>query len=137
MELNPAVPWAHAGLGLAFLIKGQFEEAAVAAQGESAEWARLLIVAMARWSQKRISESDAALGRLIETSADTAAYQIAEVYAYREEKDRAFEWLERARRQRDSGLIGLRSDPFLVNLRGDSRWDAFLHKMGLADDQLK
>ena len=46
-----------------------------------------------------------------------AAYQIAEVYAYRGEKDRAFEWLERARRQRDSGLIGLRIDPFLANLQ--------------------
>jgi adenylate cyclase len=137
MELNPAMPWAHAGLGVAFLMKGKFEEAAVAAQGESAEWARLLVVAMARWSQKRIPESDAALARLIETSADTAAYQVAEIYAYRGEKDRAFEWLERARRQRDSGLGSLRSDPFLANLQGDPRWDAFVRTMGLADDQLK
>jgi hypothetical protein len=92
---------------------------------------------MARWNQKRIPEADVALNRLIETSADTAAYQIAEVYAYRSEKDRAFEWLERARRQRDTGLTLLRIDPFLANLREDPRWDAFLRTMGLADDQLK
>jgi hypothetical protein len=92
---------------------------------------------MARWSQKRIPESDAALARLIESSADTAGFQIAEVYAYRGEKDRAFEWLERAFRQRDPGLAGLQYDPFLANLRGDSRWNVFLRKMGLADDQLK
>ena len=61
VELNPAAPWAHAGLGLAFLIEGKFEEAAVTAQDDAAEWARLLIVATARWSQKRIPESDAAL----------------------------------------------------------------------------
>jgi hypothetical protein len=108
-----------------------------AAKDDAADWARLLVVAMARWSQKRIPESDAALARLIETAADTAAYQIAEVYAYREDKDRAFEWLERARRQRDSGLVGLRSDPFLKRLEGDPRWSTFVHKMGLADDQLK
>jgi tetratricopeptide (TPR) repeat protein len=137
VELNPAAPWAHAGLGLAFLIKGKFEEAAVAAQDDAAEWARLLIVAMARWSQKRIPEADAALARLVEGSADTAAYQIAEVYAYRGEKDRAFEWLERARRQRDPGLGTLRSDPVLANLHGDPRWIAFVRTMGLADDQLK
>jgi serine/threonine-protein kinase len=137
VELNPAAPWAHAGLGLAFLIKGKFEEAAVAAQDDAAEWARLLIVAMARWSQKRIPEADAALARLVEGSADTAAYQIAEVYAYRGENDRAFEWLERARRQRDPGLGTLRSDPFLANLQGDPRWIAFVRTMGLADDQLK
>jgi TolB-like protein len=137
VELNPAAPWAHAGLGLAFLIEGKFEEAAVAAQDDAAEWARLLIVACARWGEKRIPESDAALAQLTETFADTAAYQIAEVHAYRGDKDRAFEWLERARRQRDGGLAGMRRDPLLANLKGDPRWNAFLHTMGLADDQLK
>ena len=92
---------------------------------------------MARWSQKRVPEADAALARLVEGSADTAAYQIAEVHAYRGEKDRAFEWLERARQQRDPGLGGLRSDPLLANLQKDPRWNPFVRKMGLADDQLK
>jgi len=98
---------------------------------------RLLVVAMARWSQKRMPEADAALADLINNNADGAAYQIAEVYAYREEKDQAFQWLERAHRQRDSGLVGLQIDPFLKNLHPDPRWNAFLHKMGLANDQLK
>ena len=71
------------------------------------------------------------------TSLMTAACQIGAVYAYRGEKDRAFEWLERARRQRDSGLVALRSEPVYDNLHRDPRWNAFLHKMGLADDQLK
>ena len=137
VELSPAAPWAHAGLGISFLLQGKFEEAAVAAQDDAAEWARLLVVAMARWSQRRIPEADAALARLIESSADTAAYQIAEVYAYRGEKNRAFEWLERARRQRDPGLGTLRSDPFLANLQADPRWIAFVRTMGLADDQIK
>src|SRR5262249_36827312 len=135
--LNPAAPWSHAGLGFAFLVKGKFEEAAVAAQDDAAEFARLLVVAMARWGQKRIPEADAALTRLTDGFADTAAYQIAEVYAYRGDKDRAFEWLERARRQRDGGLGFMRCDPSLANLRAGSRWDLFLRKMGLADDQLK
>ena len=137
VELNPAAPWSHAGLGLAFIVKGKFEEAAVAAQDDAAEWTRLFVVAMARWSQKRIPEADAALARLIESSADTSAYLIADVYAYRGDKDRAFEWLERARRQRDQTLGFLRCDPFLANLREDPRWNSFLHTMGLADDQLK
>ena len=137
VELNPAAPWSHAGLGLAFMVKGKFDEAAVAAQDDAAEWARLLVVAMARWSQKRIPEADAALARLTEGFADTAAYQIAEVHVYRGEIDQAFEWLERARRQRDGGLGLMRCDPFLANLREDPRWNSFLHTMGLADDQWK
>src|SRR5438067_919611 len=137
IELNPAAPYYHAGLGSAYLLEGKLEEAANAAQADTAEWARLTIMACIRRSQKRIPESDAALAQLIKSSAETAAYQIADVYAYRGDKDRAFEWLERARRQRDAGLPGLRTDPYLANLRGDPGWYAFLHTMGLADDQLK
>src|SRR6059058_1487672 len=137
VELNPAAPWAHAGLGLSFLIEGKFEEAEVAAHDDAGEWAQLLIVACARWGEKRIPESDAALAQLTESFADVAAYQIAEVHAYRGDKDRAFEWLERARRQRDGGLAGMRRDPLLANLHSDPRWNTFLRTMGLADDQLK
>jgi len=137
VELNPAAPWAHAGLGLSYLLENKFEEAATAAQPDAGDWARLLIVSCARWGQKRVQESDAALAELTAKDSETAAYQIAEVYAYRGDKDRAFEWLERARRQRDPGLTGLRKDPLLPNLYDDPRWNAFLHTMSLADDQLK
>jgi len=136
VELNPAAPWAHAGLGLAYLLENKFEEAVTEAQDDAGEWARLLIVGCARWSQKRVAESDTALAELIKNDAETAAYQIAEAYAYRGDKDKGFEWLERARRQRDPGLASLRRDPLLENLHGDPRWNAFLHTMGLADDQL-
>ena len=39
------------------------------------------------------------------------AYQVGDVYAWRGEKDKAFEWLERAYQQRDSGLNGIAYDP--------------------------
>jgi tetratricopeptide (TPR) repeat protein len=137
VELNSAAPWAHAGLGLSYLLENKFKEAAIEAQADAGEWARLLIVSCARWGEKHVTESDAALAQLTANESETAAYQIAEVYAYRGDKDRAFEWLERARRQRDPGLASLRKDPLLSNLHGDPRWNAFLRTMGLADDQLK
>ena len=136
VELNPAAPWAHAGLGLACLLEGKFEEAVAATEGEAGEWARLLIVACARWGEKKIPEADAALAMLTKDFAETAAYQIAEVHAYRGDKGKAFEWLERARRQHDGGLPSLRKDPLLTNLYDDPRWNAFPRTMGLADDQL-
>jgi serine/threonine-protein kinase len=137
IELNPSVPYAHAGIGLTYLLEGKLEEAANAAQKDAADWARLLIMGCTRWAQKRIPESDGALAELIEKDGETAAYQIAEAYAYRNDKDHAFEWLERARRQRDAGLPALRVDTLLPNLHNDPRWDALLRTMGLADDQLK
>ncbi len=137
IELNPSAPNSHGGVGLSYLLEGKFEEAATAAQRDAADWARLLIVSCARWAQKRIPESDAALAELIANTSETGAYQIAEAYGYRNDKDHAFEWLERARQQRDAGLPGLRTDTLLPNLHDDPRWDAFLRTMGLADDQLK
>ncbi len=137
IELNPSAPNSHAGIGLTYLMEGKFEEAVVAAQKDAADWARLLIVSCARWGQRRIPESDAALSELIAKFGEVAAYQIAGVYGYRNDKDHAFEWLERARRQHDAGLASLRADVLLPNLHDDPRWDALLRTIGLADDQLK
>ena len=137
VELNPAAPWAHAGLGLSFILQGKFEEGVNAAQADAAEWARLLITALGRFGQKRLPEADAALAQMTVKFGDTAAYQIAEIHAFRGEKDLAFSWLESAFRQRDAGLLNLQHDPFLANLMDDSRWPIFLRKTGLADDQTK
>jgi cell division inhibitor SulA len=59
------------------------------------------------------------------------AYQIADAHAYRGEIDSAFEWLEHAYDNRDSGLTQLLLDPLLANLRDDPRWEPLLDKMGL------
>ena len=55
----------------------------------------------------------------------------AEVYAYRGEVDRAFEWLERAYGQRDSGLSQIKGDPHFQWLERDPRYTALLEKMRL------
>jgi len=59
------------------------------------------------------------------------SFQIAEVYGFREEADRAFEWLERAYAQRDGGLAQMKGDPLLKSLERDPRYAAFLKKMRL------
>ncbi len=64
----------------------------------------------------------------------SAAFQIAQIYAYRGETDKAFEWLERAYKQRDGGLSEMKGDPLLRSLERDPRWTAFLKKMKLPVD---
>jgi hypothetical protein len=59
--------------------------------------------------------------------------EIARVYAFRGEKDRAFEWLERAYKARDEDLYFIKGDPLFKTLEGDSRYKAFLHKMNLPE----
>jgi hypothetical protein len=78
-------------------------------------------------------ESQRALDELSAKHAEDAAYQNAEVYALRGENDTAFEWLERAYRQRDGGLTLITYDPLLDSVRSDARYKAFLKKMKLPE----
>ena len=55
------------------------------------------------------------------------------VHATRGEVDEAFEWLERAHRQRDSGVAFAKAHWILRPLHGDPRWGSFLKKMGFPD----
>jgi serine/threonine-protein kinase len=71
---------------------------------------------------------------MIGKHGESAAYQIAEVYAWRGERDKAFEWLERAYAQGDGGFTFLRVDPLLHALPTDPRFAAFSRKMNLPPD---
>ena len=68
---------------------------------------------------------------LIDRFGWTAAYQVAEIYAYRNELDKAFEWLARAYAQRDPGVTFSATDRFLRPLHADPRWQPFLQRPGL------
>jgi len=136
-ELSPTAPYGHAGAGIALLLQGRAAEATAEAARETTDWTRRFALALTRWGENRRTESDAALEELTRFNAETAAYQIVQVHAFRGERDRSFEWLERALRQRDPGLITMKTDPLLDSLHADPRWPDFLKKIGLSDDQLK
>jgi hypothetical protein len=124
------------GLGYAqeFLIVGRLDEAVGRAQLSQVTWVRNLVLSQVRWARGRKADSEAALARLGSTGAELAAFQIAEARAYRGEKDPAFQWLERARRQRDPGRAWARSDFSPANLEDDPRRQGFLPELGLSDD---
>jgi len=94
---------------------------------------RAFLYAIAYQALGRKKESDAALRELITKYHATNACEIATVYAFRNQPDEAFEWLERAYAQRDSSLMGnsIKVDPLLKNLHGDPRFAAFLKKLNL------
>ena len=77
------------------------------------------------------SAADAALKTLIAKDAEGSAYQIAQVYALRNDAPETFEWLDRAWNNRDAGIIYVLSDPFMVRYKADPRFAAFCHKVGL------
>ena len=91
---------------------------------------RAYLYAIAYYALGRKEESDAALSELI-AKYPRYTYNVADVYAYRNEGDEAFRWLERAYAAHSSGLIGMKVDPFLKNLRQDPRFAALLKKLNL------
>ncbi len=111
------------------LVDGKSQEALATFQSNSDEEFRGAGVAMAQHTLGDAKASQQALEKLIATGARDAAYQIAEVYAWRGEKDKAFEWLERAYRQEDGGLADLKGDLQLASLRSDPRYVAMLRKL--------
>lgn len=96
------------------------------------QW-RLYGIAMAQYSLKDPKASQQSLDQLIAQHSAASAYQIADVYAWRDEKDKAFEWLERAYTQRDAGLVNIKIDPLVDALRGDTRYTVLLHKLKLPE----
>jgi TolB-like protein/Flp pilus assembly protein TadD len=87
--------------------------------------------AKAQYSLGHLDASQRIAGQLIAKYGKDSPYSIARVYAWRGEKDQAFEWLERSYELRDDGLPWLKIDSSFRSLRGDSRYNALLSKMNL------
>ena len=126
LELDPMLPQVRFQLGAVHLIKGNVADALREFQQETDAISRARGFAMAYHSAGRPSESDKHLQQLVANHQDDAAREIAQVYAWRDEKDTAFEWLDRAYAQRDIGLAELKGEQLFRNLFRDGRWTAFL-----------
>src|SRR4030095_473514 len=131
LELNAQCAYVHAHLAKILIYEGKPEQALAEIEKEPIEWQRLETQVLAYHALGREQESDAVLAALIAKHQNDAAYQIAEVYAFRGESDKSFAWLERAYQQRDTGLPEIKTDPLLKNLRPDPRFNELLKKLHL------
>jgi TolB-like protein/Flp pilus assembly protein TadD len=131
LELNPQSAFVHADLGRILTAEGKPQLALTEIEKEPTDWEKLTDQAVAYHALGRVRDSNAALAELIATHSADSAYQIAQVYAFRGESDKSFEWLDRAYKQRDSGLPEIKTDPMFKSLRHDPRYTELLQKMHL------
>ncbi len=131
LELNPQLSSLHLTRGTILLLEGHELGSLAEMEKETGEWEKLSGESMAYYALRRREDSDHALNKLIATHQNDCAYQIAEVYAYREETEKAFKWMDRAFQQRDPGAPDLKSNPLMRSLRGDPRYVELLKKMRL------
>jgi serine/threonine-protein kinase len=130
-ELQPSAASSHRWQVMVAVAHGDGETALREAQEEPDPGYRSFELALAQHVRGDRTAADAALADLIANGRDQLAYQIAQVYAVRGETEKAFEWLQIAFDNHDTGMLSLLIDPLLRGLHHDPRYHSFLVKMGL------
>jgi tetratricopeptide (TPR) repeat protein len=142
LEFDPRSPEAHRHLGLGYAQKGlatdairELQEAVTLSQGSDEALAELAYVLAVSGDRNRAL---AILQRLAHSaSGHVSQYHLAIIYAGLGEKERSFECLQRAVKDRSPGVVHLKVSPLFVNLRSDIRFHQLLRAMGLATGEIK
>jgi TolB-like protein len=127
-ELQPSAASSRRWQVLIAVQRGDSETALREAQLEPDESYRRFELAVAQYARGDRTAADAALADLI-AHDQGLDYQVAQVYAVRGERDKAFEWLQIAFDNHDTGMLALLVDPLLHALRDDPRYKALVAKM--------
>lgn len=138
LELDRNYAMTHFYLGMAYEAKEMYPEA-ITAYRKSEEIYPLgpaivgLGHAYAGWG--RPEEARRILQQLVERVAHHQARPtgVAIVAAGLNDADTAFKWMDRAYEERAEGVVYLKAQPYLDNLRSDPRRAAFLRRIGLAE----
>ena len=136
LSLAPGRGGAHAQLGIAVMLKGDAKAALAEIEQETSEFWKMVGLPMAYHALGRKADSDAALAALIAKYEKEGPYNIAYVYAFRGEADKAFGWLDKAVEYGDGGLAEIVTDNLFDKIHADPRWLPFLRKVGKAPEQL-
>ena len=124
LDLSPKMEGAHWVLCRIALSESRLEDALSESQQETNAAFRLHGLGLVNYALGRRSEADANFAELIKSFQSDAPFQIAELFSFRGEKDKAFEWLDRAYSTHDTGLTEIKGDPLMTNLVHDSRYEA-------------
>ncbi|HEX8652576.1 MAG TPA: protein kinase [Pyrinomonadaceae bacterium] len=128
IELDPDFFVARRYLGLAYEQKGMHKEAVEefrkAIEGSSGSALMKAEYAHALALSGQTSKAQAELDGLKEIAKQRyfSAYHIAAIYAALDDKDRAFEWLEKAYRDHADWMVFLNVDPRFDSLHSDPRF---------------
>lgn len=137
IELDPKFFVARRYLGLAYAQKGmykeavaEFEQAMDGSKGSAlmrAEYASVLALSGER------EKAETELSKLEEERKTKyiSAYHIATIYVALKDRDRTFEWLEKAFAERADYMVFLKVDPRFKSLRSDEKFKDLLRRMNL------
>ena len=136
LHLSPGHVSSHNNICMVMLLKGDAPAALAEIEQEKSEAYRLIGLPMVYYALGRKTEADAALTTLIAKFEKDGPYNIAYVYAFRGDADKAFEWLDKAVQYKDPGLSDIVAEDLFDKIHSDPRWLPFLRKLGRAPEQL-
>jgi adenylate cyclase len=135
LDLSPENMFAKSNLGYALALYGKPAEALdmleqIVRSDAEARLARALLYP----ELGRAAEADVLLASLENDPGTITPLDFAELYAYRKDSDRAFQWLERAYQADPKKLrASIGTDPFFVQMREDPRFKALIRKLHLPE----
>jgi tetratricopeptide (TPR) repeat protein len=136
LEMDPAMTGVYSSVACGYELKGKWSEA-IAAYEHEREFYKLDYltgVAHARAASVNRHQAETAMAELTEFSRHNyvSPLSFAEYYAALGDRDRAFQWLERAYRERATGMIGLDVNYRFDNLRSDPRFQDLTRRVGFS-----
>jgi hypothetical protein len=122
---------------MTLLLKGDATAALAEIEQEKVEVLRMIGLPMAYCALGRKADADAALNALIAKFEKDGSANIAYVYAFCGDAEKAFEWLNREfDNNGPGGFLEIATENLFDKIHSDPRWLPFLRKIGKAPDQL-
>ncbi|HEV8429121.1 MAG TPA: tetratricopeptide repeat protein [Pyrinomonadaceae bacterium] len=137
LELDPSFSWSHLWIGQIYLETGKLQQGideiqkAVKLSGGNTRAIATLGYAYAVAGKRNEALKVIANLQQLAKEKYVSPYYIAVIHAGLNNRDQAFIWLEKAFDERQPYLTLLNYEPFLVNLRGDARFDDLRKRIGL------
>ena len=110
--------------GLAHYGLGELNSARSSCESKPDHWATQWCLAVTYDKLGLQANARAVLVKMKAASGDLASYQYAGIFAQWGDIAKSLDWLEKAMRLRDPGLVFLKTDPLLDPLRNEPRFQA-------------
>jgi tetratricopeptide (TPR) repeat protein len=137
LDLDPNFAIAHMFLSWVYERRGMYEQAVeewlkfMSLSGESPQAVAALKRAYAERGWRGFLRGEVESLEIASRMRHVPPLQMVHLYASLEDKDRAFEWLEKGYRERNRFMIFLREDPRYDALRSDPRYSDLLRRINL------
>jgi TolB-like protein len=124
---------AYALRGLSYYLAGNLAAAQSSCEASPETFRNRVCRAVIYDRLGRHADAATVLAKIMHDGGEAAAYQYAEIYAQWGDRKAALDWLEKAMRLRDPGLVYTKADPLIDPLRKEPRFDVILQALQFPD----